>query len=29
LMKMQSRKLCYPVKILIAKDAKVLYKDWL
>jgi hypothetical protein len=27
LMKMQSRKLCYPVKILIAKDAKVLYKD--
>jgi hypothetical protein len=27
-MKLQSRELCYPVKILIAKDTKLLYKDY-
>jgi hypothetical protein len=26
--KLQSRELCYPSKILIAKDTKVLYKDY-
>jgi hypothetical protein len=27
-MKLKSRELCYPVKILIAKDTKALYKDY-
>jgi hypothetical protein len=27
-MKLQSRELCYLVKILIAKDTKLLYKDY-